>query len=754
MSLATHSRQPSLPVQVTGFVGRRRELELLEELLSRARLVTLSGPGGVGKTRLALRAAEAARDRFPDGVHLVELSALSDAALLARTVAGALGLPEQESRSALEQLVEFLSVRQALVILDTCEHLVEECALLVERLLRETVGLCLLVTSRQPLDVAGEHMVPVPPLPVEDGEGGALALFEQRAAAVVPGFAVTEENRAAVRALCARLDGMPLAIELASVRLRAIPLQGLLARLEDRFSLLTVRRGVPRHQTLRTTIMWSHDLCLPEERVLWGRLSVFAGSFDLAAVEAVCSGGVLAAGEIVEHLVGLVDKSMVMRTEEEGRYRLLDTMRELAGEQVDAAELVELRQRHLEYFTGLAGRWYDRAFGDEQVAMVSGLGRERANLRAALEFAFSAEGDAAAGARLAYVLWPYWLCAGALSEACYWYDRVLVAVPAPVVERAMAVCHLGWFRSVQGEREGALGCLEAAGALAAELGDAGWQARALMGLGMQRMMAGDAAGSVRSLEEAAGSLAERDPHMHLLCLVTLCAAHVLAGDLKRGLASAGRVLQVLGPDSREAYAQGLALYLMSLCRGLLGEGAEALRLARQGLRLTQGLRDQFSAALGLDLLGLLAVGEGRMVRAARLHGAAEAVWARFTRPLYGLEGLLVLRDQTLVSVEQALGAERFELGFAQGRAMGLEAAIRLGEQDGDAVAAAVERADLGVLSAREREVAGLLAEGLTNRQIAERLVISKRTADAHVEHIFAKLGVSSRAQVAALVVEG
>ncbi|NUR90595.1 MAG: AAA family ATPase, partial [Nonomuraea sp.] len=467
---------------MTGFVGRSRELRALESLLAEARLVSLVGPGGVGKTRLALRAAEQVAGRFPDGVHLVELSALSDPALLPRAVAEAVGLPEQETRTAGDQLADVLADQRTLIVLDTCEHLVEACALLVETLLRRTEAVTVLVTTRQPLDVAGEHTLPVPPLPID---GDAVGLFAQRAAAVVPGFAVTEANREAVTALCRRLDGIPLAIELATVRLRAIPLEGLLARLEDRFTLLTSRRSaLPRHQTLRTTIVWSHDLCLPEERLLWARLSVFAGSFDLAAAEAVCAGESLDADQVVECLVGLVDKSVVLRIEEEGgRYHLLDTMREFGAEHLEAlGETALVRGRHAAYYAGLAAHFAERAFGPRQIELYGELDRERANLRAAL--------DCEAG--LALRLWPYWLCGGQLSEACYRLRRVLAAAPDGV-ERGWTLAHLAAFLLWHGDHDAAVPYLEELETLAAGLGDSVLSAQTVKVLGTHAMMAGRSA---------------------------------------------------------------------------------------------------------------------------------------------------------------------------------------------------------------------------------------------------------------------
>jgi len=363
-SKSTQRRPGDLPAEVSGFVGRRDELARLARQLRSARLVTVTGPGGVGKTRVALRTASRLSGEFEGGVCLAELAGLRDPELLPHTVATCLGLPERDARTQLGAVLDYLRDRQLLLILDTCEHLVDACASLAGAVARETAGVTVLATSRQPLDIPGEHTCLIPPLPVpearsRDAAGGdSVELFAQRAAAVVPGFAITEANREDVARLCRRLDGIPLAIELATVRLRAVPLEQLASRLEDRFRLLTGSRraALPHHQTLRTATEWSYDLCSPAEQLLWARLSVFAGSFDIAAAEQVCGGGALARADILETLIGLVDKSVVLRTGDNGaRYRLLDTIREFGAERLaGTGEEDRLRSRSWRRRTGLA----------------------------------------------------------------------------------------------------------------------------------------------------------------------------------------------------------------------------------------------------------------------------------------------------------------------------------------------------------------------------------------------------------------
>ena len=320
-------RKDNLPAEVTTFIGRRRELAAVAAAIGKYRLVTLRGAGGVGKTRLALRAAGLVRDSFADGCWLVELSALRDPELLPRTVSAALGLPDKAAGDPLAVLAGALADQEMLLVLDTCEHLVEACARLARRLLRAAPGLRILTTSREPLGVADEHTLAITPL--EDSE--AVALFTDRARAAVPGFELTTANTGPVVQLCRRLDGIALALELAAVRLRSMPVEEILARVADRFRILgTARTSLDRHRTLRAAISWSHELCTPEERLLWAELSVFPGSFDRDAAEHVCGP---AAGQA---LTRLAEKSIVGYDEAAGRYQLLDTMREFAAERLAA----------------------------------------------------------------------------------------------------------------------------------------------------------------------------------------------------------------------------------------------------------------------------------------------------------------------------------------------------------------------------------------------------------------------------------
>ena len=761
-------RSGELPAEVTSFVGRQVELASVERLLAQARLVTLTGPGGVGKTRIALRTAAAAGDRYPDGVFLVELSGLKDAELLPRTVCVALGITDQTVRPPLDFLIDYLADRTVLLLLDTCEHLVDACAMLADLLLRDAPGVSILATSRQPLDVPGEHTFVIPPLPVEpegaDG-GGAVALFAQRAAAVLPGFALTDTNRSDVLALCRRLDGIPLAIELATVRLRAIPLEQLAARLEDRFRLLTGgrRTALPRHQTLRTTIGWSHELCTPEERLLWARLSVFAGSFDLAAVEQVCAGGELGADEVVEHLIGLVDKSVVLRVDEASggtRYRLLDTIREYGGEWLaQTGAETEVRLRHLAHYRARVARFRDEFLTDSQLELFRNLLREIENLRAAIDFSIADPAVPADDALCFSVeLWGLWVCSGLLAEGRYWIDRALAAHPEPTRARSLALSWGGNLSLFRGDHDAAKAGLDEALAIAERLDDdelrthahhflaeaAGWRGdQEAIDLHHQRVLALVRLGA--------------DPVAEGLMLLHLGLSRLLAGSFPAAVSAFDHQLAVLAEAPGERWLRGYLLVGRATSLYFLGDYPACAVSAREALVAKAELGDTTGVAYALEVLALLAGQEERHTRASWLLGAAASCWRRSGQRLSGVREIHGLHEAAEHAARGVLGDERFERQHRLGAVLDLDRVITSALADADLLLPAPrhEQAAGGAdaLTRREREVAGLVAQGMSNREVAERLVISKRTADAHVEHILAKLGFSSRAEISAVLRE-
>ncbi|WP_406135920.1 ATP-binding protein [Streptomyces sp. NBC_01089] len=759
MALGYSRRTGELPLEVTGFVGRSAELDRIRELLARARLVTLVGPGGVGKSRLALRAALTLKGGYTDGIVLAELSSLHDPELLPQAVASALGLAEQSGRVLLDVVMEHLQERRLLLVLDTCEHHLDACAFLADLLLREAPGVTLLATSRQPLDVPGEHTLHVPPLAYDD----AATLFEQRAAAVVPGFRINAGNHQDVLALCRRLDCIPLAIELATVRLRAIPLDQLTARLEHRFRVLTGGRrsaALPRHQTLRTAIDWSHDLCSAEERLLWARLSVFAGPFDLAAVEEVCSGAGLPREEIIEHLIGLVDKSVVLRVldgDDGSRYRLLDTIREYGADRCAAlgGEQERCRARHRTHYLARVQHFYETVLTSEQVPLYWELYRDLADLRSALDYSLSRPDGIRPGLEMAARLWPFWVTAGLSKEGRYWLGKGIDADPEPCRERALAMLWRSLLALVQGDLEPALAGFEATREVAGQAGSELDLALATGYTGGVRWLLGDPETGQRLLDEA---LARQHRINDRLSLVVFHYQkgymHAVLRDSAAAVEECEKALLLLGDESGECIIKGQILVIEAMAAWGRGEPAECVALARSGLQRSREVHEMFGAANSLELLAWGAAELASPSRAAWLLGAAGALWRKVGSPMMGAAVYLDDHARVESAVRAELGEEEFARLFAQGAELPLDRAVELALIDADTPAVPLPRQSDpppgDTLTRRERQVAALVSEGLTNREISEQLVISKRTADAHVEHILAKLGFSSRAQIAAL----
>ncbi|WP_329117129.1 ATP-binding protein [Streptomyces sp. NBC_01465] len=740
-----------LPSEMTSFIGREFEIDGVCALLEGARMVTLLGPGGVGKSRIAVRAATSLAPRFRDGVRMVELAGVRDGELLPHAVGAAFGLPEAAGRSPLDMVVEFLREEQSLLVLDTCEHLVDACALFAEILLSSCPGLRLLLTSRQALDVPAEHTLTVAPL--EQAE--AVRLFIERAAAARPGFALTEANAEQVGALCARLDGIPLALELAAVRLRALPLEQVLRRLEDRFRALGGGRAAhPRHQTLRTAIDWSHDLCTPEEQTLWARLSVFAGGFDLEAAEHICADGELDAYDIVDHLIALVDKSIVIRREGEGddRYRMLDTIREYGAERLAASgEGQGLARRHRDHFLHIAREGYAGWFGPAQIAWMHRLDREIDNLRAAMEWSLSTPGEEAGAVAVSGALTGLWIGMGRALEGSRWSARAGATGAGGPADRAMLDFQRGACQVIGGQWEEAADCYLRAAEGYGLAGDAHGRTQSLVYLSITYIHLG-------RTEEAARNDTEIDRSVRDLGDRHLLAMHLRnAGDrsLRLGDPAAAEEILLRALDTfppGEAWATGVTRFFLALARIADGDAAGAQEHGRQALRSFALLPDVFGIGNVAAVLGWALVLQDRHVEAAVLAGVAAGTRYGDVPLLVGDPLLLGLHAHFREQAEQALGEAEFARLYAQGAAMELRRAVALalGEPPDPEPGPAPLRT-LDVLTRREREVAALVHQGLSNREIAEKLVISKRTADAHVEHILAKLGFGSRGEIAALV---
>ena len=716
------------PDGYTDFVGRQDELTGIAAMLAGSRVVTIVGPGGVGKTRVALVAAGQAADRYPDGPWIVELSNLRDPALLPNTVASVLGLPEQDARSALDALLEYLRDRRLLLILDTCEHLLDACAALAQGVMREAPGVTVLATSRQPLDMPGEHTFPIGPLPVPESDclppggtsladgGDAVELFALRAATAVPDFAITPGNMADVIRLCRRLDGIPLAIELAAVQLRALPPGELLDRLNHRFTVLTGGRpgALPRHQTLRTAIEWSHELCSDAERRLWARLSVFAGAFTLDAAREVCAEVSLERADVVEALVGLVDKSVVLREGEQ--FRMLDTLREFGAEQLAASgELASCRARHIARYVAMA-RYFGVHFADDdQMDRYHELRQVHPNLRAALEYALESDPDEdpapaglppaspgpdampglaagasgpsgsvvtavaqerwGAGAELACSLYGYWQISGLLGEGGYWLTKVLDRFPAPGPERARALVNRGFLRSFSGDILNALTDCEAGTAMALALGDDAVAARGYQHTMLTLTFLGRHDEALKITEEARSRLrACGDLAGELMLMAQFGHLHQLSGRPAECVAVCDEGLALLGDDNREQWistylyaVSGFALFQMP------GREADCEAVLRKSLYGKQELGDVVGMAYALDVLGWLSVKTGSPVRTAWLLGAADPLWKRGGSLRFSGTAIMEeFHQQAAAAAAAQIGAPAYAAEYAAGESYVLE----------------------------------------------------------------------------------
>ncbi|MER5744992.1 LuxR C-terminal-related transcriptional regulator [Streptomyces sp. NPDC002225] len=750
--------------ELTSLIGRRAECSRIAGLLSGARLVTLTGVGGVGKTRVALRVASDVTGSFPDGVHVAELADLRDAELLATSVLGALdaGRPVRPGAGTTAALVDRLGERRVLLVLDNCEHLVDACARLVDTLLRAAPGLRVLATSRQPLGIAGEQVFPVEPLPVPEtgdvaGAGRrartpsgspAVALFAERAAAVLPGFTVTEADADAVAELVRRLDGLPFAIELAAARVRSLTPQEILERLTDRFALLTggSRVAVDRQRTLRALIDWSHELCTEHERLLWARASVFRGGFDLEGLARVCADDRLPAASLLDALDALVAKSIVNCRRDNGRstYHMLETVREYGHERLVASgSLDALRARHLDHYTELTARAGQEWFGPRQVDWFTRLRTDHPNLRAALEFCLERPGRARAGLAPAVSPRHYWLTAGLLSEGRRWLSLLLAADRAqggPDTEeaRVRALVTDTYLGILQGapddEVADALAACEGAARLGGHRREAAWVRHHHGILAVWREDFAGAAGLfVRAYTEfrAQGCL-----DAALECRVKFAIAHAYGGDVATAAEACGEV-EDAARERGESWLRGMALLARALLARRAGAPGEAIGHARAAIGLLRPFEDWWDVAMCVEVIAWSMRDAPRS--AARLLGVLHQLWGSLGGRLGAAP---FMRGQHLrfdAGVREALSGAVFEREFRRGARATVDEAMAYALDD---------PAGAPGLTRRESQVAELVAAGLTNKEIAVRLTIAQRTAENHVERILGKLGFTSRTQLA------
>ncbi len=765
-------RQHNLPSDVTSFVGRRRELTGVKGLLRTSRLLTLTGMGGVGKTRLAIRAAADLQRGFTGGVWLVELAGLQDGGLVAETVAAALGLQDRVAGGALRALSEFLAERQLLLVLDNCEHLLQACAVLADSLLRGCPGLRILATSRQPLAIAGEQIFVVPPLsvpaldqplpPEEILRYEALSLFAERAAAVHPAFVIHPGNQEAVVGICRRLDGIPLAIELAAVRLRALSAHQLLERLDDRYGLLIGGSPavLPRQQTLRALIDWSYELCSPAERLLWERLSIFVDGFDLAAAEEVCSDAQLPAAAVLDLVAGLVDKSVLVVEQRDGRvhYHLPETLREYGRSHLASHDqLRTLRLRHRDWCQQLVNEAEAGWSGPNQVALFARLQLAHANLRAALTCCLAEPGAAQTGLRMASALRFYWLTSGRLNEGRHWLGLLLASDHEPSAARVKGLYVAGYLATMLDDFAAAERQLGEAGQLAEQLEDLPGASYVRQVSGLAMLFQADPVRAAQLFERAlADHLQLADPAAVIYDRIGLAQASSLLGNGEY----AAELLELCiaaTESSGEHWIRALTLWALGVEACLRGDYQQASEHERQSIRLRLPFNDPWDIGLNLDVMAWAAAGAGDCERAARLFGAADAIPQIVGTSLATLGHLAGLHANYQAVARQALGAVAFQRAVQQGLSLSFDEAVAfaLGDPTPPEPPVAKARPAAAVpssLTRREREIAELIARGLSNKEIAAALVIAQRTAEAHVEHILVKLGYTSRVQVASWVV--
>jgi predicted ATPase/class 3 adenylate cyclase len=629
----------NLPQQATSFVGRERELDEARAALAHTRLLTLFGAGGIGKTRLSLQLAAEVLDDFGDGVWFVELAPIADPHHVVQVVALALGVKEFAGRSIADALIADLADKCVLVVLDNCEHLLDACARLAERLLKAALRVKIVASSREPLRIAGEVVYPVPALAVPDAarsdEAAAVTacasvrLFVERATAVLPTFRVTSANAATIADICRHLDGIPLALELAAARVRAMPLDASAARLGDRLRLLTggSRTALPRQQTLRALIDWSHDLLAPAEVVLFRRLAVFAGGFALDGAEQVCADGEVASDQVVDLLCGLVDKSLVAAEIDAGRYRMLETIREYAAERLRAAgEEAPLRERHLEHYLQVAETAAPYLYGPDQGTWYALLDVDRDNLRVAHRWCDQAAGGGPKGLRLVNVLKPYWFSRGLLRIG---KQATLEALRRPDaqardVRRCYALFALGQLCSFLGDYGEAVGHLEESLSIAREIDDKLRIAATLQPLGLAVVGLGDFATGRRYLDEALVLAQELgDAHQVAGAANAVAQLHRMEGDLAGAEPLYARVIAA-GRELGDPYLVAIGLLNLAMvftARGAYGGARQSLL---EVLAIAEEAESMPAGQSALEVAAGLAAELGDAERALRYFAAAEA----------------------------------------------------------------------------------------------------------------------------------
>src|SRR5829696_4164636 len=748
----------------------------IKRQLAMTRLLTLSGAGGSGKTRLALEVVRDLVGAYPDGVWLVELAPLSEGALVPQAVAKAVKVPEQPGRSLTEALVDTLREKRLLQVLDNCEHLIEAAARLADALLSSCPHLRVVATSREALSLEGELVWRVDPLsvpsadpdahrtPVTTGElvrYGAVRLFVERAKLRSPHFEFTEENAGAVAQICRKLDGMPLAVELAAARVRALSLEQISQRLEDSLRLLRgdSRSAPQRQRTLRATLEWSHNLLSAEEQMLLRRLSVFAGGWTLeAAEEAVGTSEDVGEEDVIELISKLVDKSLVVaevKAADVVRYRLLEPVRQYARERLEeSGEGDAFRHRHAEFFLALAEEAAPQLTGAHQQEWANRLEADHDNMRAALSWSLESESETAL--RLAGALARFWEIRSHYLEGSRWIKAALrQSDHADGRAQAKALSEAGTFAWHRGDYEQATVFHGQALALYRKLGDEANAAFALLCVGVQDLEQGEHERAKPFFEEALAlsrELGDKRTIVYALHNIGEVALHTGHYEQARTL---GMEAVSVSQEMDDKWSEARDFVWLGMVTAYKGDDyEEASGFLEEGLALVREVGDWEWVGHALDSFAVIAGAKGQGERAARLYGAAEALRDTIGAPLPPTNRPAY--DRSVAAVRSQLGEAAWEAAFAQGMAMSAEEAAEYALSKGVPHAADKPLAGGGTSkppTRREREIAGLVAQGLSTRQIAQQLVISERTVDKHVANLLKKLNLRSRHQVASRMAE-
>jgi non-specific serine/threonine protein kinase len=750
-----------LPVALDVYVSRSDEHDL-SAALSRPGLITLTGPGGVGKTRLAVQVGSLWAESTSSPIWLVDLSPVRGDDLVASAVAGSARVAATGTSPA-AALARFIGDDPLLLVLDNCEHVTVGCAQLVATLLGQCARLRVLATSRAPLAVTNERILTVSPLALPDDDAPvesvdrypSVALFVERARHANPNLSVTPESLELIGRICRRLDGLPLAIELAAARTRALSLGQVLERLDDRFRILTGRQrpGPARQQTLLASIQWSYDLCTRQEQLVWARLAVFADGCQLDAIEGVCAGSEIGSEEILDILESLIEKSIVTRIDhgEIPWYRMLEAVREFGVLQLtELGEAEPTGQRQREWYEGLLRQAEDEWISPRQTYWLSRMAREINNLRVLTQAALELSERPEAGLRVLLPAWRIcWWALGRNDELRHWLELALARATEPTPLRARGLLTLAYLSAIQRRPDDGSAALEEGRQLAKATADRGALAFAAAAEGLTAEVRNDVPASIAGYERALELFPAHALHGRTLHVMgQLSAAYERIGDTERANELREKAVAI-SIEHGERFERGLLLFLIGVVAWQRGETNRAEDLIGQCLRLKRDTDDRMGIVLATQMLAATAASAGDASRAGALLSMLNVLWRAAgadpaTLPLYAH-----VRDETTERVRSELG-DAVYAGLAQ-RAAGASPADAVAFALRERTFAEIAHPTLDVLTGREREIADLIAQGLTNRQISSKLVISLRTAEGHAERIRAKLEVTSRRDIARYV---